>query len=641
MAQSRSAALASGAPDSIMHPMAKQWLLALSLGVIALYVLFILVFFRESGPRDGDQFLVFHRLQYWNASLFGISKQWTPLMCSGLSLAGEPQVPFMSLSMAMSYLLGPLWGVRLATCIYLVAGWWGGFLYGGIWLRIRLQRTLAASLFIGNGFFFCRLAFGHFDFIPFLVLPLLLWALHRGVEWTQAPNIRGPVLRLGITALLMGGTVALVIDGSPVAIIHLLFWISVYAVTLAICTRSAIPVVLFGTAVTLALCLDAGYLWPMLQAQADFPRLTPDRFTSVLSLVWFALLPLRGKVLPANGNGHELSIFIGPALSYCVWQFRDRFSDHFPTAVARPLLVVSVVSIVLGMGSLKALHVPIWLSPFDLLRSLPGFRSIGVTGRYWGFLALPLSLMSTIALWKIATELRAGRRMHILLVSAVTFQLGFQAETLSTLWLHSPIVASASVATSFRRGPEAIDFVRIDDEHMQGEVLTPTRGVCNCYDMDDFTRAEAHEGRTLLIRALANGNLLAPQPSVHTEFITWSHIRLMSDCTSERSSACTQLPAGRIQWVLNQAYHRYWTAGGCATYASERENLIVDCPASRLRSAPIEIEFHDSLSELGAGVTLIAWKVWLCSLVVLFAAQFLPSNWIEARARLLTPRHRS
>jgi hypothetical protein len=231
--------------------------------------------------------------------------------------------------------------------------------------------------------------------------------------------------------------------------------------------------------------------------------------------------------------------------------------------------------------------------------------------------------------------------MHILLVSAVTFQLGFQAETLSTLWLHSPIVASASVATSFRRGPEAIDFVRIDDEHMQGEVLTPTRGVCNCYDMDDFTRAEAHEGRTLLIRALANGNLLAPQPSVHTEFITWSHIRLMSDCTSERSSACTQLPAGRIQWVLNQAYHRYWTAGGCATYASERENLIVDCPASRLRSAPIEIEFHDSLSELGAGVTLIAWKVWLCSLVVLFAAQFLPSNWIEARARLLTPRHRS
>jgi len=50
--------------------------------------------------------LVFHSLQYWNASMFGMAKQWTPLMCSGLSMAGEPQVPFMSLSMALSYMLG-------------------------------------------------------------------------------------------------------------------------------------------------------------------------------------------------------------------------------------------------------------------------------------------------------------------------------------------------------------------------------------------------------------------------------------------------------------------------------------------------------------------------------------------------------
>ena len=62
---------------------------------------------------------------------------------------------------------------------------------------------------------------------------------------------------------------------------------------------------------------DAGYLWPMLQSQAAFPRLTADRFTSALSLLWFALLPLRGKLLPANGNGHELSVFIGPVVAAC------------------------------------------------------------------------------------------------------------------------------------------------------------------------------------------------------------------------------------------------------------------------------------------------------------------------------------
>jgi hypothetical protein len=142
----------------------------------------------------------------------------------------------------------------------------------------------------------------------------------------------------------------------------------------------------------------------MLESQSAFPRLTPDRFTSALSLLWFALLPMRGKVLPANDNGHELSVFIGPILGYCLWRYRHWLSANLPASMGRPLLVVSLVSIVLGMGSLKVLHVPSWLSPFDLLRPLPGFRSMGVTGRYWGFLALPLSLLSAMATRSVMPE---------------------------------------------------------------------------------------------------------------------------------------------------------------------------------------------------------------------------------------------
>ena len=60
---------------------------------------------------DYDQFRVFDELQYWNANLFGAAKQWTPVMCGGLSIAGEPQVPFASLTMLLSYLPGPLFGI--------------------------------------------------------------------------------------------------------------------------------------------------------------------------------------------------------------------------------------------------------------------------------------------------------------------------------------------------------------------------------------------------------------------------------------------------------------------------------------------------------------------------------------------------
>jgi hypothetical protein len=610
----------NSAKPARLHPIATRWLSALVIGVVALYVIFFIMFFRQSGPRDGDQFLVFHSLQYWNAALFGIAKQWTPLMCSGLSLAGEPQVPFMSLSMALSYKWGPLWGVRLATAIYLVAGWLGGFLYAGLWLRVRLQRALAASLFIGNGFFFCRLGFGHFDFIPFLILPLVLWALHRGAEWAAGPFGVGNALRLLFTVLLLGATVALVIDGSPVAIVHLLLWIGIYAGTLAIWMRRAAPAVIFALAVMLAGCLDAGYLWPMLQSQAFFPRLTPDRFTSALSLVWFAILPLRGKVLPANGNGHELSVYIGPVLAYCLWRYRYWLAAGVPAAMSRPLLVVSVASVVLGMGSLKALHVPVWLSPFDLLRPLPGFRSIGVTGRYWGFLALPLSLTSAIALWQFASELRPGWRMHLCFASVLIFQLGFQAETLTSLWLHSPRFLTVPLVAQFKHGPEDIEYVAIADDHLQGAILTPTRGVCDCYDMDDFNRAQNGPGSTLITRVMIDGKFFVAAPLIDAQFITWSHIRLHGGCATGSEPMCALAPSTRIQITFSQAYHQGWKASGCSTYAANRGSLVIDCPAEYMHAAALDVVFDDSSSDRGTRISLLLWTAWLYTLASSFVA---------------------
>ena len=171
--------------------------MVLSVAIIVIYGVFFITFLGQTGPRDADQFLVFHSLQYWNATMFGLAKQWTPLMCAGLSMAGEPQIPFMSLSMCLSYLLGPYWGLKIAIPIYFSLGWVGAFLYAGLWLKSREQRMLAASLFIGNGFFVCRVAYGHFDLVPFLVLPLILWILHsstRGASFTvkASPLIGAP-----------------------------------------------------------------------------------------------------------------------------------------------------------------------------------------------------------------------------------------------------------------------------------------------------------------------------------------------------------------------------------------------------------------------------------------------------------------
>jgi hypothetical protein len=610
--------------ETVPRPAAGHWLNALSLGIVVTYAIFLVLFFDRSGPKDGDQFLVFHSLQFWSASLFGIAKQWTPVMCAGLSMAGEPQIPFMSLSMALTYALGPLLGVRLATVLYLLIGWLGAYLYAGLWLRVNAQRTLVAALFVGNGFFFCRLGFGHFDFIPFLILPLMLWMLHRGTEWRLQLRPVAKVARIGLLAMMMGAAISLAIDGSPVAIIHLLFWIGLYALVLGITERTTVPEVIFAGSLGVVAVLDAGYLWPMLQSQVTFPRLTPDTFSSALSLLWFALLPVRGKVLPANGNGHELSVFVGPIVAFCLWRYRHWLIIQLPNAMKHPLLIVSLASIVLGMGSLKALHVPTWLSPFDALRPLPGFRSIGVTGRYWGFLALPLSLLGAAALWKYAAESQPGWRSHALLAAALVLQLGFQINTLSTPWLHSRQYRSLMPSNYFQWGPENIEYVAIQDNHLQGEFIAPTRGVSDCYDMDDFTRVDIGSGNPLIERVMQDGKPAAETaPTLHAGFSTWSHIRLAIDCTTENSSTCLGAPPSRMQVALRQAYHPLWRAPGCTTYAGAHGNLVVDCPAARLREGAIELNFYNTLSDIAARTSAAAWTVWfpLIGLLILLCHQ--------------------
>ena len=285
-------------------------------------------------------------------------------------------MPLPEKALMLGYVLGPFWGIKAATLVYFIIGWLGAYAYAGLWVKAPLQRALAAALFIGNGFFICRLGAGHVDFIPFLILPLVLWIVHQSSVWqSEARNLPG-MLRLLVMILGLGGLLSLAVDGSPVAIIHLLFWILLYTVVLAHCTRRWTPLVTLLCAVASVALLDAGYLWPMANAQAEFPRVTADSFTSVLSLIWFALLPVRGKILPANGLGHELSVFIGPVVAWALWRHRHWLSSQLPESMKKPLLAVTIVSVVMGMGNLALLHLPRWLSLYDLLQATAAGLSI-------------------------------------------------------------------------------------------------------------------------------------------------------------------------------------------------------------------------------------------------------------------------
>ena len=278
----------------------------------------------------------------------------------------------------------------------------------------------------------------------------------------------------------------------------------------------------------------------------------------------------------------------------------------------RPLLVVGIVSMVLGMGSLKVLHIPMWLSPFDALRPLPGFRSIGVTGRYWGFLALPLSLLGAAALCKYAADSRPGWRMHAFFGTALALHLGFQIDTLWVPWLNSPHFRAVLPGQHFRRGPETIEYLAVRDDRLQGELIAPTRGVSDCYDMDDFRHADIGPGSRLIRRVRQDGKPMAKAPPIHAQFSQWSHIRLGLDCRADAASCQLSRPS-RLQMELAQAYHPLWQARGCSLYPSNHGNMIVDCPAGRWLQGNVELNFDDTTSDFAARTSTTAWTIWLPS----------------------------
>jgi hypothetical protein len=246
------------------------------------------------------------------------------------------------------------------------------------------------------------------------------------------------------------------------------------------------------------------------------------------------------------------------------------------------------------------------------LRPLPGFRSINVTGRYWGFLALPLSLLGAAALWKTAAELRDGWRLHVCLALVALFQLVFQAETLTARWLHSAAYREVPSRGYFGNGPEVIDYVSIEDTYTQGEVISPTRGVCDCYDMDDFVRAQTEPGPDLVLRVMQDGKTIVTPSLLRAGFASWSHIHLSAECAGGSATACTVPGFARTQVILKQAYHPNWHASGCETRASLRGNLTLDCPARRLQESPVELIFRDVSSDQAAHISILAWQMWLC-----------------------------
>ncbi len=624
-------------PDPHHDPAgARRIAYALAFGIAAVNVLIQIVFLNKVGYADWDQFVTLHLIQQWNHHYFGLAKHWNPLMGGGMSLGGDPQVPVLSLSMLIAYLLGPLTGIRVSVMAWSIFGFIGAYLFSGLFFKEKPLRWLAAGLFAGNGFFITHISNGHIEHLPAFGVPFILWSLHKSDAALRAREGWAEKLGLALFAgLALAPLAVLSIDGSPIFPLYFFPWLLAYAAFLGVQRRTAWPLVVLGLSITAALCLDAIYALPVAGYSFDFPRAGLAAFHNPLALPIYLLVPLQGSPGPLFGfpdSAQEYSLYIGPVLACLLYRYRARLNDVLPAAEGRRFIWLSAAFFVIGLGSLRSSGITWLYSPFDLLALAPGFRSIKNTTRYWGFMVLPLSLICARAVWWFLNEREScsRRAWAALAVGIFLFQFPFQIGALGEWLYDASTLRHFDLASYPYRTPDHPDAagVAIDNEigkkfHMTASLM-PDAGIINCYQNMEYPQGEIVPGAGLVQAVIgaqdASGKIVS---SFQARWLTFNDIRISCPPRAE-------LPApgadGTITLVLNQNYYRHWSASAGEVIRTSGGDLGL-----RIRPADlcprVTLRYRDPWSELGRKISRASAPAYI---ILLLASG---AYWMAVRKR--------
>lgn len=568
-------------------------LLTLSLPIP--YVVTFCLFLFVTGDKDWDQMLAFQRVSLWGLALSGGAKQWNPVMAGGMSLAGEPQMGVLSLSMLLSRVIPAVAALKLAALCFLALGWVGCHALARRWRFPERTAALAASLFVANGYVLARLGNGHLKFDTAMCLPLWLLAsrssLHAERE-TRGQSLR----RLLLLSLSFGGLFVLSCDGAPFSILLVVVWVGLDAALLALQRRSARPLAFLCLALVTGSLLDAVYVFPMVKNSFYFPRLQEAEPVNPLVFLYFLLIPSRGKALAAPGMGHEFSLYIGPVLAYLLLRYRRRAAAALPADERPRLLAVSLVCLALGLGSSHSLGAWAPPLPFDLLAPLPGFRTVSLPARFWGFLSLPLALLGAVAIREFEAEETSPALRFAISAGLVVSLLGFASWSLPQPFLSERARVPVPEVTL----PARLDRItnELDPLGSQSATILPTRGLIHAYA--DYARGRISPGAELIRAATGPSGESVPVTAVWNG---WNEIDV---------SRAGPAPATRVE--LNQNFHPFWSASLGAVSRTERRNLVLELPPAD-GAERVTLRFFDPWSALGLRVT--RWTAALAAAALL------------------------
>jgi hypothetical protein len=195
---------------------------------------------------------------------------FSPSQCGGFAYFPDPNVAYFSVPQFLVFLVSPMQAVRLTFVLFSLVSLVGSYaLMRRAFQSSRPAATMAAGLFLFNGFFVYRMLIGHLTFHAFALTPLMVAALLPGSTHRHLP-IEESVGRLCIASICFAYMFQSgMVHGIPPVLVATVVIFLIHGLLFGWHWR---PWLLLAGAGTLSLALCAGKLVAELALLSNLPR---------------------------------------------------------------------------------------------------------------------------------------------------------------------------------------------------------------------------------------------------------------------------------------------------------------------------------------------------------------------------------
>lgn len=418
---------------------------------IIVFIVFIFQYTSGTYPMVGGDYSLFGpRLidSLLHYKINGLSIQWyTPSFGGGLPAYPNPLQMQFSLQMLLTFFTNPYLAILWSSAIYIIVGFGVTFLFIRDVLEFKpLSAILGASFFVANGFFIERVVVGHVNNMTFPLIIVPLFALfHRKM----------PAWLAGVLISLTG---AILVHSGGAYIGLMCFFTTIITIPAAYFLKPSlfnmkriVPVIIWGAVLTVLLC--GSKVYAVAAFMQTFPREVHDHYfvdwvTSIVGLIFqlvgamttLPFLKLIGKsslVLVVRlqqwtGSQYgfwEVDSSLSPALIILLLYGAWTILSHKPGINKSNLLKKSIAGICLILSIILVIQFSTARGfLFDLIKGLPGIKSLRNNTRFVASFVLPLAILG-VKIFDSWTNGKSNRKI----ISGFAFLNGI---SLIALWAY-------------------------------------------------------------------------------------------------------------------------------------------------------------------------------------------------------------